>query len=249
MRRKSWIYYGRWIAAALILSLALGVFLALMAPPNAPKFRRGVVPEGPFTELRYPFLDYVPVTEGLTWVAYNPATNSYKVFFLDVKDGAVLGELVDAEPEVFDGRSGQVFCRTIRPRRTGLIRRIFAFVERFAPSLVPAEKDEMFWLVNLQSGNAKFIGRAPTARITTMKTASPGFTKVYDIDKHGPSGGVIRLFHLSEATLEEHELPGWPLGWWSDNEILYKLDAGGLGIYSIDSKLSGTILSVEAIEK
>ena len=229
--------------------LAAGVFLALKAPPTAPKFRRGAVPEGPFLNLRYPFLDAVPISEGLTWVAYNPTTNSFRLFFLDVKDGTVLGELVGAEAEAIDKRSARVFCKTLQPPRAGLIRRVYTLVERFAPNLLPAEKDEMFWVINLRSGKAKLIGHAPATQMTVMKSPSPDFTKVFDVDQHGPKGCVVRLFDLSVAKLEKHDLPGWPLGWWSETEILYKIEGGGLGVYDIRSKLSGTILSVEAIEK
>lgn len=249
MRRKNWMFYGRWIAAALILVLAAGVLLALKAPPKAPKFRRGAVPEGPFLDLRYPFLDLVPISEGLTWVGYSPTTNSGRVFFLDVKDGSVLGELIDAEPEAIDGRSRQVFCRTVQRPRTGLMKRLFTLVAKFAPKLLPAERDEMFWVIDLHSGKARLIGHAPAPQMSTVKAPSPDFSKVYDVDQHVPPGCTIRLFNLSKGTLQRQTIPGWPLGWWSDLEILYKLDGGGIGVYNIGSKQSGAILSLEALEK
>ena len=235
---------GKWVVLAVLLALIVAGIFLVRFQPNAPKFIRNPALKGPHLNLRYPFLDPIPFSEGLTWVGTHSSTNDFHIWVLNVETGDVLGEIRNGDPLAIDGQRQQVLCNGIKAPRSALQRNFYKIIEKVTGRSPPAGTDESYWILDLRTGRATAIGHAPKPKMPSSTISSPAFSYAYLLDAHHATDrSDLFLFDLAGKKLERCQVPDWPLGWWSDEEILFKIPDGGFGAYDPATQMKRTLVS------
>lgn len=240
--------YRKPLLIGFFVTLALAFLLGAFVQPPKPQFIPGPVPRGNYPNVHYPFLSAQPFSDGLTWIWTNPATNEVKMWVINVDTGNFLGELKNVDPLAIDARAGQVFCQWLPPPPNPFVEAFFNRLRQtFGLKLDPATR-ESYWLLDLNTGKAAFLGHTPDPQMPSSAVPSPAFSRAYLLDIHKPDGTEVFHFDLVAKKIGRLKLPGWPLGWWSDTDILYKLDAGGLGVFNAASGASEMVFTADYLE-
>jgi hypothetical protein len=242
---------GRWrfyfILAATIAMAALIFFC-----PNRsnPQFLTGSRPkEQSYRLLRYPFFDPIPISKGLTWVSALPATNSARIWLLNVDSGQVEGEFVNVEPLFIDGGGKIAVGRALRNPDNRFKKALDEWLSRLSTGSIRLVTHDEYWLIELTTGKTSLIGVVPATRQASYAIPSPNLKRAYLLYASTLPNEEYLILDDSSKSLRIQALPGQVIGWWNDNQIVSKSISGDFELYDLDKKTSTPFLSWEFLSE
>ena len=236
-------FYGIWAAVAFGIILSVAIVFVIWVQRHGPRFDRDANASGPYLNVEYSFLDPIPFSGGLMPILATTSTNSRTVYVLDIAAAKIVGELQNGWPLAIDGKNQQLLCKSVKKPLNPLQARLYRTFQQVFRLKLPAETDEHYWVINLRTGRSTLIGQIPEPIMNSTMVPSPSFSRAYLLDNHSPTKCDLVIIDVLNKRLQRCELPGWPLGWWSDSEILFKPDQGGFGIYNLASKATASLIS------
>jgi len=241
------------LAALFILVIALIVSIHwLSIDPEAPSFRpvRGSKLQLPaYSEIDYNFLSPSPFEDGKMWIHTWSGTNGRHCFLYGIDQKRTLGELVKGEPVFMNRDQSSLLCAQRGPAGPS---QVGEQITRFLSSIsggkirfahVPNDA-EVFWILDLKRNSTTRIGSLSQVRgAGSSFQPSPGFRFGFNKPSASSQRPEFFLCDLERKSFRSVALNGWPVGWWSDTEIIVKDPANDFVLWDVLSEKRSPLLS------
>ena len=246
------------VLAGLVLGFIAFIALVnwVISNPKIPRFESVsqpfVVPQ--YQQLRYEFLSTSPFEGDRMWISVSSGTNGYHCYLYDIERKAVLGELFNASPAFMTRDQSMLLCVSRSPASHSPVALLNKNIKALVRVLLHGKADfsnddiETVWGLNLQHGGATRLGSLSQGpRSGSSFVPSPSFR--YGYNKPTASFETPDLFicDLEKRVLLRRSVDGWPEGWWSDSEIIFKDSTNNFMLYDVAADKSSPLLSAAPV--
>jgi hypothetical protein len=235
----------------IVLAALLGV---LGSARNAPRFRpfRQPFRVRSYQNVYYDFLAPSPFEHDKMWISAWSGTNDQHCFLYDIERKTVLGELFNARPQFITSDQSQVLCladdpapRPSSPSASDRLQVFFRNLRRGKFSFMDLNF-ETVWKVNLERGAAARLGSFSDLYSADSFAPSPSSRFAYCKPPILPSSELF-ICDLQAQTLSRRLVDGWPAGWWSDSEIIFKGTNSDYFCYDVLTEKRELVFSAAAV--
>ncbi|MDB6108877.1 MAG: hypothetical protein JWR69_627, partial [Pedosphaera sp.] len=188
----------------------------------------------------------IPFSDGQVWIWTSGRTN-YHDYLYDLDHGAVLGEVFNAGAVFANQDQSKLLCKgSDSPivSRKGKLLLLLNQLSMGKTPLLPANKVETFWILDLKHNLARRIGDVSQwPRAGSRWHQSPGFRYGYTVPSTAQTDAEFVLCDLDQAAFRKIKFAGRLQGWWDDHQILAKDPADNFVLLDITTGKTATLFT------
>lgn len=235
-----------------VLLIALAIFISLLARRDSrpPRFVPGApasIP--PFAGERY---DYDALFENdqmwiWTWTDVN--IRPPRLYWYDLRQKKVLGELFDADIPSLSSRDGSRLLVRGSESPESFTERLTRPLQGFGIRLPTPPRTETFWIVDTSRNSVKRIGSlSQHPHSSSSWHSSPDFRRGFTVPSTSV-GSTLYLCDLEQESLKQISIHGYPFGWWDDHDILINTGINQFDLLDIRTETTRTLFNPADFDK
>jgi hypothetical protein len=184
------------------------------------------------------------------WTSTDVNIRPPRLYWYDLRQKKVLGELFDADIPSLSSRDGSLLLvmgsespESSRPDW------LAALLRALGVKLSPPQRTETFWIVDTSRNSVKRVGSlSQHSRSSSLWHSSPDFRRGYTVPSTS-MGSALYLCDLEQATLKRIPIHGAPFGWWDDHDILINTAINQFDLLDIKTETTRTLFSPADFDK
>ena len=234
-----------------VIAIIIAIFLLTPSGTNrVPRFVPGkVTPTGNYSYTHYDWLARRPFVNDKVWVfGRRNGTNSFSCLY-DLRERVILGELENAGAVMMNHDGTKLLCEgpdsaaaSVRSKLLDLLRRISG--KKFGAQM---NSFESFWILDLRDNSTKRVGSTSQFAGTGSRWySSPGLR--YGCTRPTTETSFM-IFDFEKELFTRSKVDGRIIGWWDDQNILFKDRDNNFSIYDVVKEKSVVLIGVERLAK
>lgn len=241
--------------ALLIMVVAVTIFalikiLGSSGNKHTPRFIPGTPASIPsFKWSYYDFLADVPFANDKLWMWTGNTNLAMHAYLYDLRQRTVTGELTNAGLPQLCSRDGSQILVVGKVTTNSGMWAIFASLQRmFLGNAFSARTIETLWILDLPNNSATRIGTVSQfSGGSSSWHSSPDFR--YGFNMPTSMGDTLVLCDFEKRSLKEISVKGYPVGWWSEREILIDTLKNEFELLNVETRTTKPLFKTADIQE